>query len=242
MALTPRAEDPVFLREVDEELRRDQMESLALRHGRTIAIAIVLFLVVLGGILLWNAQRTAAKEKHAEELTLALTELGTGDKAKAAPALATLANDGSTGYRALALLTQADMAVEANDDRKAIAGYKSVADNDDFAQPVRDLARVRQAAIAFDTVPPAEIIAMLTPLAVPGTPWFGSAGEMVAVAYRNQGKTAEATKLFAQLARDKDIPDTIRTRASQMAGALGVDVTQDAGAGAQPGMTVGDGK
>jgi hypothetical protein len=60
-------------------------------------------------------------------------------------------------------------------------------------------------------------------LAVKDSPWFGSAGEMVAVAYLRQNKRAEAGKLFGEIAGTETVPETIRQRAVQMAGLLGVD-------------------
>jgi hypothetical protein len=43
------------------------------------------------------------------------------------------------------------------------------------------------------------------------------------VAYLRQNKRAQAGRLFGQIASDKDVPDTLRQRAVQMAGVLGVD-------------------
>jgi hypothetical protein len=40
-----------------------------------------------------------------------------------------------------------------------------------------------------------------------------------------QKKNAEAGKLFAAIAADTQVPETIRTRAVQVAGTLGVDAT-----------------
>jgi hypothetical protein len=60
-------------------------------------------------------------------------------------------------------------------------------------------------------------------LAVPGNPWFGSAGEMVAIAYLEMDKADLAGPLFAQLAQDETVPPTIRSRALQMAGVQGID-------------------
>ncbi|MBV9843243.1 MAG: tetratricopeptide repeat protein [Sphingomonadaceae bacterium] len=222
MPITPRAEDHAFLREVDEELRRDQMEGLVRRHGRTAIVAAILLLAIVGGVLAWGAHRTGVRERRAEQFTQAITDLSAGDKAKATPALAALAGSSDAGYRALALLTQADAAVEdGHQDAKAIALYRQIADDTAFAQPVRDLARVRQAATAFDSVPPSQIVAMLSPLAQPGNPWFGSAGEMVAMAYQAEGKAAEAARLFTTISKDAKVPDSIRSRARQMAASLG---------------------
>ena len=69
----------------------------------------------------------------------------------------------------------------------------------------------------------------LKPLAVPGNPWFGSAGEMVAISYLNMNKSDLAGPLFAQLAKDETVPPTIRSRALQMAGVEGIDAVQSDG-------------
>ena len=92
---------------------------------------------------------------------------------------------------------------------------------------MRDLAKVREIAVRYDTMKSADIIAALKPLAVPGNPYFGSAGEMVAHAYLDQGKRAEAGALFAQIAKDDQVPETMKSRARQMAGVLGVDAIED---------------
>ena len=64
-------------------------------------------------------------------------------------------------------------------------------------------------------------------LAVPGKPWFGPAGELLGLAYLKQGNEKLAGPLFASIARDKDAPETLRRRARQMAGVLGVDAIDD---------------
>ena len=65
----------------------------------------------------------------------------------------------------------------------------------------------------------------LEPLAKPGEPWFGTAGEMTALALVKQGKKQEAGQLFAAIAKDKTVPQSIRDRAVQVAGTLGVDAS-----------------
>ena len=78
----------------------------------------------------------------------------------------------------------------------------------------------------FDTIPPQQVIAKLKPLAVPGHPWFGSAGELTALAYVKMGKDNLAGPIFAQIAKQEGLPQTLRSRAQQMAGALGIDTVQ----------------
>ena len=84
---------------------------------------------------------------------------------------------------------------------------------------------------------PQQVVDRLKPLAVPGNPWFGSAGELVGMAYIKQGRTELAGPLFAAISRDKEAPASLRSRSRQLAGLLGVDAIDDpvkAASGAQP--------
>ena len=86
-----------------------------------------------------------------------------------------------------------------------------------------DTVLIRQTAAEFDSIKPELVVTRLRPLAAKGNPWFGSAGEMVAAAYLKMGKAELAGKMFADIGKDENVPETIRSRAVQMAGSLGVD-------------------
>jgi hypothetical protein len=48
---------------------------------------------------------------------------------------------------------------------------------------------------------------------------------MTALALVKQGKRQEAGQLYAAIAKDQGVPQTIRARAIQVAGSLGVDAS-----------------
>ena len=48
---------------------------------------------------------------------------------------------------------------------------------------------------------------------------------MTALALMKQNKNAEAARLFAAIAADSQVPSSIRSRAVQVAGTLGVDAS-----------------
>ena len=123
------------------------------------------------------------------------------------------------------MLTDAALALEKNNRSAAITKYRELANDKGLPQLYRDVGTIRLTALEFDTIKPEEVIARLEPMAKTGNPWFGSAGEMTALALLKQGKKAEAGKLFAQIAADNQVPNSIRTRAVQVAGTLGVDAS-----------------
>lgn len=227
MAVTPTEENETFYREVDEELRREQMSNFFRRYGAAIIIAVVVFLVAVAAFLWWRHHKEVVADRHAETLTGVFQDIQAGKKDNVDARLNTLIEEGSDGYRAAALLTKADMAIEADKPADAIAALKKIAGDEDIAEPYRNLALIRQTALEFDSLPPATVIARLKPLAVAGNPWFGSAGEMVAIAYLKENKPNLAGPIFQALAKDERVPPSIRSRAVQMAGSLGIDAVPE---------------
>lgn len=222
MALTPQNNE-AFLREVDEELRRDQALDFWRNYGRWVIVAIVVALIAFAGFLFWQHQRTKAAERDGEQLQQAYDSLGSGNATAAAKPLGALSTSSGDGYRALAAFTQADILLQKNDLKGAAAKFASIAGDAAIAQPFRDLALIRQTTAEFDTLKPDVVVNRLRVLAVAGNPWFGSAGELVAAAYLRLGRRDLAGQMFGRLAKNEDVPQSIRQRAVQMAGVLGVD-------------------
>lgn len=234
MALRP-VDNESFYREVDEELRRDQLKTYWERFGKLVIAGVLLVLAAIGGFIWWQNQKEVKAGEQSSTLVEAFDDVAAGRKAAATAKLDSLVESGADGHRAAALLTKADIAVEAKDLRGAAALYKRVADDEGLARPYRDLALVRMTAVEFDTLPPQAVIDRLKGLAVAGNPWFGSAGEMVALSHLKLNRPQQAAGVFAAMAKDKNLPDTLRSRATQMAGSLGVDAVQEAAGATQEG-------
>jgi len=231
LALPPDSTE-TFIREVDENLRRDQAQQFARSYGPWLIGAMILLLAAIGGYIYWQNRQQEQAAEQSEELSKIITDIGEGNLTTAPARLDAMAAKGNDAYRASALLTRAALAIQQRDLKLAAAKYHEVAADDGLPQPYRDLATVRAAAIEFDGLKPEEVVARLRPLAKPGNPWFGSAGEMTAMALLKQNRKAEAGRLFAQIAADKAVPETIRSRAVQIAGTLGVDASASLPAGA----------
>jgi hypothetical protein len=234
LALKP-VDNETFYREVDEELRRDQLKTYWERFGKLVIAGILLVIAAIGGFIWWQNQKEVKAGERSEKLLAAFDDIAGRRKAAASTKLDELAQSGSQAHRASALLTKADLAIEAKDLKGAAAIYRQIADDGDLAQPYRDLALVRMTATEFDTIPPQAVVDRLKGLAVAGNPWFGSAGEMVALSYIRLNKPQQAAGIFAAMAKDKKLPDTLRSRATQMAGSLGVDAVQESADATQEG-------
>jgi hypothetical protein len=220
LALTPQNNE-AFFREVDEDVRRDQIVGFFNRYGRAIAVLVVVGLVALAGWLWWKAHLAQAAGQDSELLAPALAPMEEGNSPTDIAALTKVAQSSRPGYHATGALALADAAAMKGDAAGAARQYQAIVDDGAVPQPIRDVALLRAVTASFDTLPPAQVIDRLKALAVPGNAWFGSAGELTALAHLKLGHKDQAAKLLAQIARDTDVPASLRGRAAGLATTLG---------------------
>ncbi|WP_420146297.1 tetratricopeptide repeat protein [Sphingobium sp.] len=224
MALTPQNSE-AFMREVDDAVRQDQLVTFWQRFGRWILGAVIVGLAAFGGWLYWqhySKTQSQAVSERMDGVLVAAMGGGTPD----AKELETLTKASQPGYRASALLVQAGVASRKGDTKGAAKMFAAIAADTSLDQPYRDLALIRQTALEFESLKPQQVVDRLKPLAVEGAPWFGSAGELVAIAYMKMNKTDLAGPMFAAMAKDANVPQSIRSRARQMAGLMGIDAVE----------------
>ncbi|MBA3055641.1 MAG: tetratricopeptide repeat protein [Sphingomonadales bacterium] len=203
------------------------MLSAIRRYGIPVGIAIFAALLALAGYLWWEHTRKVAEGERGEQLTIALDRVEAGQLDAAKAPLAALADKGDDASKTAAQLLQAGILVEQGKPAEAQKAFAAVAADATAPQPYRDLATLREVALGFDAMPADQAVAKLKPLAVPGKPFFGSAGELLGAAYIKQGRNELAGPLFAAISRDKTVPVSLQRRARQMAGLLGVDAIDD---------------
>jgi hypothetical protein len=214
-----------FVKEVDENLRRDRIRDFTRENAALLIGALVLFLALCAGLIFWHEYRARKAQEHVEQLAEIYTSLDAGKVGTAPGQLEQLSHSSSKAVRGSAMFGEAALDIQKGDTKAAIAQYRAIQDDSGLPDPFRNLALIRQTALEFDKLPPAEVVSRLKPLATPDSPWFGSAGELTGVALIKQGKTRDAGQLFAAMARSKTVPDAIRSRAIQIASTLGTDAS-----------------
>ena len=94
MAIKP-VDNETFYREVDEELRREQLKTTWQRYGLWIIAAVILFLAAIAGYLYWQHHREEKAGRTGEELTAIFDDIQAGKIKGVAPRLDAIAKDGS---------------------------------------------------------------------------------------------------------------------------------------------------
>jgi hypothetical protein len=228
---TPDPSD-AFFREVTDDLERDKLNSWWDRYGRTLMTGISVGLIGLAGYLWWDVKKVEQRVAEADKYVEAVRDLDAGNMAKAKPVFDSLAKSGTQGYKILSQLQLAADALKNNKTAEAVAIYDALGKDGSAPEAMQQFASLRSTMVQFDTLKPAEQIARLEPLAQQGGAWFGTAGELLAIAYLNNNQQDKALPLFqilAKIPRDAkgkvivtdDVPASVRGRAAQMVQMLG---------------------
>jgi hypothetical protein len=208
MSMAPNDE---FIREVDEEYRRDQMAQIWTRYNGIIIGVAILVVVSVGGWRFWeHTQETrsqAAAVRYEDALKLSREDKST----EAAAALETLAKEDAAGYSLLARFRLAAELGRENPENGATA-YDALANDGKVSALWQDLARLREAWLRLDTADPAKIRPDLERLAVPTNTWRHSARELLGLSGLKAGDMDFAGRWFDQIAADRETPNALKQR------------------------------
>jgi hypothetical protein len=201
-------------REVDEEVRREQLLKLWRRYSKHVIAAVLLVLAVVGGILLWR-QWQEQRWIDRSNAYLAAAAMPPAEAAEAYEAMA-----GDDGYGVLARLRQASLLAELGRKAEAVAGFEAIAGDSGVPQVYRDLAVILHAQHALGQADSGDIVRRLEPLTAADNPWRFQAVELSALAELHAGNVDRARTLFLTLADDPAAPAGLRGRAAEIAATL----------------------
>jgi hypothetical protein len=205
-----------IFREIDEELRRDNVRKLWKLYGRYVIAAVVLALLVAGGIVAWRNHQLAQRQAQSVRYEAGLALLREGKDAEAAKIFAAVGDEGGS-YAKLAAFEAADLAAKSGDLKGAIADYDKLAASPDLDPELRNAATLLSVMNDFADSDPQKVIDRLKPLAASDSPWRGTALDLTAAAKLKAGDQAGALDIYKQLTADPAAPEGLRNRAAEMA-------------------------
>lgn len=204
-----------IFREVDEEVRRDQLKKLWDRYGIfVIALGIVFIAAVAGwrGYQWWQAKQ-AGEAGAAFTAAMVLSEQGKHEEAEAA--FDKLARDGTASYRVLAKFREAAELAQ-RDPKAAVAAYDALSDNRAFGPVWQDLATLRAGYVLVDTAPYDEIRRRIEPLTAADRTFRHSARALLALAAWRANDAAATKRWFEMILADGETPTSTRNQAEML--------------------------
>ncbi|TWG89598.1 hypothetical protein L598_000800000620 [Mesorhizobium sp. J18] len=208
--------DDGFIREVNEEIRQDQMKALWWRYGPAaivIAVLAVLGTAVYVGYDYWQQTR-ANRSGDAFSQALELANQGRSDEALAA--LEELQKTGHGAYPLLARMRAATVLADKGDYEGAVTAFDEVANDRSVPEAIRDVARMRAGLILVDHGSYEDVSSRVEELAVDTNPMRHTAREALGLAAWKAGRLKDAMNLFEQIENDAEAPANARQRAGTM--------------------------
>ncbi|WP_336057697.1 tetratricopeptide repeat protein [Nitratireductor sp. CH_MIT9313-5] len=208
--------DDSFIREVNEELRSDQMKALWARYGM-LAVAVAA-LVIVGtaayvGYDYWSSNRA---NESGDRFAAALQQIEDGNRQEALDALKLLEEEGYGAYPLLARLRQATVLASGGEADAAVEQFDAVAADDSAPQEIREIARLRAGLLLVDHGSAADVAARVETLTGDAHPMRHLAREALGLAAMKEERMDEAVTLFEQITNDAAAPAGVRQRAEVM--------------------------
>jgi hypothetical protein len=200
-----------FIREVDEEYRRDRIMAIWKRYSGVIVGVIVLVVAGVGGWRYWQhveRQRAEAAAVRYEEAVRIARE-GKSDEAE--QRLEALAQEAPPGYQILSRFRLAAEQGRQNPEEGAKA-YDALAADGGVEPVMQDLARLRAAMLRIDLADSTTVQPSLERLATPTNVWRHTARELLGLSALKRGDYDAAGRWFDQIAADRDTPQGLRSR------------------------------
>jgi len=208
--------DRDFFREVNEAVRQDRYNELWDKYGVYALAAAALIVAGVAGFKVWSYWQEQKAQAAGTDFSQAVTELDSGDVAKARDVLNSLAAKGPTGYQILSRFQLAAAEAQAGSTDKAVALYDALAADPETDTILKGLATIQAATLKLDTADYAEMERRVKGLIDENSPWRYSARELLGLSAYRQNNVPAAEKQFSELVADQGTPQNLRERADMM--------------------------
>lgn len=204
-----------IFREVDEDIRREQLKRLWDRFAPYILAAAVLIVVATAGYRGWVYWQETRAQSSGDRFMAAMRLSASGDSAGALAALEELSRDGSGGYPILSQFAIATQKAEAGDAAGSVAAFDAIAAGN-APEELRTLARLRAAMLLADTATLPDMRDRVGDLAAVGNVWRQTARELLGLVAWRTGDYVAAQTYFEDITSDQEAPQDLRQRAAVM--------------------------
>lgn len=208
--------DDSFIREVNEELRSDQMKGAWQRFGRYLIVLAVLIVLGTVGYKVFQYWDNNQSSGTGDQFIAAMKLADENKSDEALTALEKLEKEGHGDYPILARLRAASVLAQKGDATGAIAAFDMIGKDQKAPAPIRDAAKMRAAWLLIENGTYEQVSAQVEEMAVPTNAFRHSAREALGLAAYKAGNMAQARQWYQAIADDAQSPRNVANRAQMM--------------------------
>lgn len=213
---------PDLLEEIKEDIQHEKFAKLWHDTKDYVIGGIIAVIICTTGSIVYKNYSTSKHEKLGTSLYEAYNTESKSDEEKAIKAYEEVSKSGDANIAAISDMRLASILANKGENDKANTLYKQISENQKNPIEIRGLAEIiyLQNELSKSTEKNPELIKQLEKIIASDNPFKHSAKEMLAFELLNYKETQAAGKLFLQLSEDKDTPDGMKQRASEMIEAI----------------------
>ena len=208
--------DDSFIREVEDELRSDQLQKFWERFKFLIIGGAIAIVVATAGYRYWLHYTESVAAASGTRFQEAIDLSGEGKYDEAIAALEALVEDGSGQYPALAKMRLAAEFIGKDEPLKAVEAFDSLANDTTFDETLRDIAKLRSGLLLVDHGTYDQVADRLESMAETGKEFRHSSREGLGLAAWKAGNYEDALSWFTAIQADVGAPQGIRQRTAIM--------------------------
>ena len=202
-----------FIREVDEDLKNESMKKLWDKYGLFVLLIVIVSLTVAvsyESIKSWYIKRA---ENRTEGYAVALSMQNQGLFDDSLEALDSIINQKMGTYAELAEMQKANILLEQNKEKEALALLEKIANDKSRSQQLRDTALIKLASYRQDGATFEEMSELLSSITKSkDNAWYAVAEDMLATILLRDGNIEQAKEIYNALLENQDTPDDLKNR------------------------------
>ncbi len=202
-----------LFREVDEEVRNEEMMKIWSRFGRHMVVGAALLIGAVASYEGWKYYQQQQAESAGSVYYNAIKKAADG---KWDDASASLAAVNHKGFGSLAKLEQASILASKGETEKAVASYDAFASDTSNETALTDLARIRAGYLLVDSQTPDQLLIRLGPYDKDTSIWRNEAREIFGLAAWRVKDYTMANRYFNAIALDAKASAGLKQRAQMM--------------------------
>ncbi len=205
--------DETLFREVDEEVRREELENIWNKYGSWFMALCLGIIVAVAGIKGWQYYQKTQAEAGGKAYFDAVEKLKTDKAANADEVFAKIVQN-HAGFGSLARLQMAAAKAKSGKIADAVLAYDAIAADTSVDIPLRQLADIKAAYLLADTTGLEQLKKRLAPYSDAHSPWRNAAREILAIGAYRASDYPQAAQQLQDILADIQASPAARQRAT----------------------------